>query len=680
MSPVSSHIVLPARRLDPWFTRRVYGCVRDPEGPDGCSSTPTTLGFADYDSDPHTSTVKAFVWSDASDAAGWQEQWDELARANSLPYSAPAWMLAWWKHAKPEGAILRIIATVEDDRLEGVLPLFAQRGPLGSYTYRLLGSGTSGRIEPLARRGREEVVGTTAVAALAELTPFPSAVSLEGIPVGSAWPDLLRRLWPKSRPVLLTGIHIPAPTLQLDGTFEDWWTSRSRNFREQMRRHRRKLDAAGATFRMSRGDDVARDLASFERLHRARWDERGGSQVLAAGTAAMLIEVARAWDRDDRFRLWVIDVDGETVSAQLFVAAGDLVSYWLGGFDDAWSRHQPALQAILTAIEDSWTRGEKRVDLGGGGQSYKYRFANGEDSLAWLTLVPRGSSLPMALAQMAPGLARSFASRRLPDEWKERLKKVLRNEPRSKDGVPDSDRDRTLANVQLYQDWEPESLQPAEKHTIANHLRPRMRVLDLGSGSGRVTAGLRNAGMDVVACDLSLSALQRLSERLGPDVPAVTGDARRLPFTDGSFEGVMFSYNGLDFLHPEGERERAITDIARVLRDDGIFIFSSHNPWGTLLSPHNMQSPATWRWRARLARHKAWRARYVYDQEGLYLYQAKPQEITAEVERLTGMECVDVLTYGGKNHSFIARWFSEWNYYVFRKVRPRRAPITAETI
>ena len=143
----------------------------------------------------------------------------------------------------------------------------------------------------------------------------------------------------------------------------------------------------------------SRGLAEFARLHYGRWDPRGGSGALNPGVERMLEDVAGELLDEGRFRLFTIDIDGHTISAQLFVAAGGEVRYWLGGFDPEWANRGPGNQAIFAAIEDAIARGEQRFDLGPGAQEYKRRIADGEDVLESLTLVTRPSRYPLVRAQ-----------------------------------------------------------------------------------------------------------------------------------------------------------------------------------------------------------------------------------------------------------------------------------------
>lgn len=353
--------------------------------------------------------------------------WDALAVATRQPFCAPGWMLAWWDAAAPSGAILAVVLVRDDGRLVGVAPTYVQRDRLGVRRYRFLASPVALRTEPLALAGVAEPVARAIAAALAGLPDPPDALFFDGVAAGSPWPALFARHLPGRRSAWLhTHMRMAAPIVRIehrDG--EQWLASKSKNFREQTRRRRRKLEAEGAVFRPSALEEVDADLGDMARLHHARWDERGGSAVLSPPVETMLRSAARLLLPEGRLRLWMIEVDGETISAHLFLAAGGEVSYWLGGFDDRWSAHQPALQVLVVALQDAIERGDERLDLGGGAQPYKYRLADSEEVIRWVTVLPRGSRYVLAQATTAPRHIRRAVLSRIPDDLKNRVKKAL---------------------------------------------------------------------------------------------------------------------------------------------------------------------------------------------------------------------------------------------------------------
>jgi CelD/BcsL family acetyltransferase involved in cellulose biosynthesis len=372
--------------------------------------------------------VRAEVIDDPARAEALRPAWDELAVAAGAPFAAPAWCLAWWRHAAPPEAELAVIAVHDGDALVAVAPTWARRGRTGTTTYRFLGTGASLRGTPVAVPGAGPAVAVAIASALAHHARPPDVLAFDGVPTTDPWPGLLREAWPgRRRPWTHRVRSMPAPTLCLEGTtYEAWLGSRSRNFRSQVGRRRRQLEKAGASLRLAEGpDDVDASLRAFADLHHRRWADRGGSGVLDARVERMLRAAAAELAPLGRFRVWVLEVDGAAVSSQVLVAAGGELAYWLGGFDEEWASRQPALQTLVAAAEHAWAVGDRRLDLGAGGQSYKYRLADGEDELEWRVLVPTGRRQPVALATLAPRHGTRAVVERVPQELKDRVKRSL---------------------------------------------------------------------------------------------------------------------------------------------------------------------------------------------------------------------------------------------------------------
>ena len=310
----------------------------------------------------------------------------------------------------------------------GLAPYWV-RPKRGFAEYQLLGAGSAHRLAPVAVSGREAEVADAVARTLAAADPRPSTVRVDATDVDTPWPAALARAWPGPfRPWVRTDRVLSAPVLELRGrSFDDWMGEKSKNFRQQMRGGRRKLEKAGAVVRMSDLERLPADLSALSRLHHSRWSDRGGSSVMDQGIERLLLDAGRALIPEERFRLWMIEVDGVAISAHLFLAAGGEAAYWNGGFDEEWSQYKPALQALLSAVEDACARGDHRVDFGGGAQPYKRRFADSDAPIAWYTLFPRDARYPLTRARTLPRHARWRARElleKLPDDQRRRLKRM----------------------------------------------------------------------------------------------------------------------------------------------------------------------------------------------------------------------------------------------------------------
>ncbi|MFD3593064.1 class I SAM-dependent methyltransferase [Nocardia sp. NPDC058640] len=103
-------------------------------------------------------------------------------------------------------------------------------------------------------------------------------------------------------------------------------------------------------------------------------------------------------------------------------------------------------------------------------------------------------------------------------------------------------------------------------------------VLDLGAGTGKLTGGLLAAGAEVIAVEPD-EAMRAEFVRQFPGVAALSGAAEAIPLPDGSADAVMVG-QALHWF----DQERAFPEIARVLREDGVFAALWNNdddrvPW-----------------------------------------------------------------------------------------------------
>jgi len=132
--------------------------------------------------------------------------------------------------------------------------------------------------------------------------------------------------------------------------------------------------------------------------------------------------------------------------------------------------------------------------------------------------------------------------------------------------------------------------------------RDQVRVLDLGAGTGKLTAGVLATGrpgqVSVTAAEPDPDMLAELRRQL-PGVTAVPGRAEEIPLPDASVDAVLCGQAAHWFV-----MDRALPEIARVLTGGGVFaslwnMDDTREPWvADLLRTFN-PSMADREWTAR---------------------------------------------------------------------------------
>jgi SAM-dependent methyltransferase len=118
------------------------------------------------------------------------------------------------------------------------------------------------------------------------------------------------------------------------------------------------------------------------------------------------------------------------------------------------------------------------------------------------------------------------------------------------------------------------------------------RMLDIGVGAGRTGYTFAPLVDRYVGLDYSPRMLERARQLLGDEegVELVLGDARDLSAVDEGFDFVLFSFNGIDAVGHD-DRLKVLSEVRRVLRPDGYFLFSSHSTGALPLDTKPERSP-----------------------------------------------------------------------------------------
>lgn len=107
--------------------------------------------------------------------------------------------------------------------------------------------------------------------------------------------------------------------------------------------------------------------------------------------------------------------------------------------------------------------------------------------------------------------------------------------------------------------------------TLAARLAPPGTILDIGAGTGNLTARLAALGLDVIAVDPS-PAMRREAARKVPAVPVLEGDFLAIPAAPASVAGIVSSYAFHHLRAPE--KKSAFTAIGRALAPGGCAVIT----------------------------------------------------------------------------------------------------------
>lgn len=316
--------------------------------------------------------------------------WRGLAELRENPFLTPEWFSAWLA-VNPDEEPFALLWRPGGE-LRGVLPLVrAGSGPL--RTLRFAGARRGDWFTP-ACRVEDEPAMAAACAALLKRERGGWQLRLDRIDCESAWPEALwaegsERAVAASRPRRTDVL----PYIRFEeGGFEAYLAARSRNFRSQLGRRRRKLESDhGLGFRMTtERERLDRDFDVFLSLHDERWDDRGGSSSEGGEVREFQREFARAALERGWLRLWIAEADGAPRAAWYGWRIGDRYCYSLSGLSKDYERLALGTVLLGHTIEQAAAEGAAVYDLMWGDEGYKQRFETGRREAATWVLGRRG--------------------------------------------------------------------------------------------------------------------------------------------------------------------------------------------------------------------------------------------------------------------------------------------------
>lgn len=137
---------------------------------------------------------------------------------------------------------------------------------------------------------------------------------------------------------------------------------------------------------------------------------------------------------------------------------------------------------------------------------------------------------------------------------------------------------KVFSQADIVERYETASLQNVEVVILLRYFQriSNMRILDIGCGAGRTAFFLRQLTPDYLGIDYSERMIAACRKKYPEQNFAVCSYTDMASIPDGSYDVVFFAFNGIDYVE-HVDRLRGIGEINRVLRENGLFVFSTHN-------------------------------------------------------------------------------------------------------
>jgi CelD/BcsL family acetyltransferase involved in cellulose biosynthesis len=319
------------------------------------------------------------------DLAQFRQPWRNLLRQTpgASFFQSLEWLEIYWRHFRA-GQTLRAIVVLDDDRPTGIVPLVvrSEKSKLGSLrvlTFPLHDWGSfygpiGPQPEPTLRAGLEHVRNTHRDWDILELRwqgagdPFGTRQAMLGAGF-QAYPTVWNR----------------AAVVDLDGTWQSYWTTRKgawlRRFRHAQRKLAEQGDVSHVHYRpagnSSNDGDPRWDLYdACEEIARRSWqgDARNGTTLSHESVRGFLREAHQAAAEAGAVDINLLLLDGSPVAFVYGYHYGGYVYGLRRGYDPQRTREGAGNVLLAYALRDSFARGDRLYDMGVGSLQSKRHF------------------------------------------------------------------------------------------------------------------------------------------------------------------------------------------------------------------------------------------------------------------------------------------------------------------
>jgi CelD/BcsL family acetyltransferase involved in cellulose biosynthesis len=324
----------------------------------------------------------------AEDLVSAKSQWTSLAERSRNLFSTWEWACVWWRHFGGSGRPLTVLCRDGGGEVVGILPLYLYaRRPV--RVARFMGHGVADQLGPVCEAGNVQVAEALARSGRNGRLRWDLLLA-ERVPAGGPWERSLG-----GRVLNLEN----SPVVNIEGmNWDAYLTSRSPNFRSQLRRKERKLVREhGLVYRLAHDPERLReDMEIFFSLHHARWQAE--SAAFADHRTAFHREFAALALQRGWLRLWFAQVGGRAVAAWYGFRFAGAEWYYQAGRDPSWDRSSVGLVLLAHTLREAINDGLREYKLLRGGEAFKYRFATGDAPVASLAVArgPRGHAAAAA--------------------------------------------------------------------------------------------------------------------------------------------------------------------------------------------------------------------------------------------------------------------------------------------
>ena len=311
-----------------------------------------------------------------------QEPWNELAtRVSRSVFLQHQWFSAAWAWRRYDAAPW-ILCVYAGNTLVGVLPLMRlHKSHNGARVVEFVSIPDTQCCDLLVEPERAAQICEVLVDYLLAKSGEWDALRLERLPTRSMSETLLQPLLQTRAAACRVDANDRNLFIALDGTWEDYYTSRSLSFKKSFRLAANRMTRMGR-FQVERVTSNELDAEGMERLledaltiSSRSWKRRTGTTLDVAGPRAFIQNLTRSACTRDWLSVWLLRIHDRPVAMEYQLVYDEQVYALRSDFDDEYKAVSPGSYLSRHLVEELFSNGFKRYYMGPGSNAYKKRWS-----------------------------------------------------------------------------------------------------------------------------------------------------------------------------------------------------------------------------------------------------------------------------------------------------------------
>lgn len=313
--------------------------------------------------------------------------WDKILFNSCLPHvqSTFEWLHTWWKYFGEDSSLFILVAE-DETGIAGIAPLVIHK--VGKFYNNLikfkrlsfLGVGFTDHADFIIQRNGDEVVKLFFRFIYQQKNKWDEINLRQVNSESPQYPLLQNGMLEKVLPIndelkKTFSMLIMVPYVEIGGSFQDYLNSLSVQFKKQLQKYMRSLQALGELRFQALDEMDDQTMEGILKINRERNSETGRRSILLDKRKfAFICEVLPKLSSKGWLKVFVLKLNEEIITYEITFSFNNIIYAWNTSFSLNYSKYSPGRIIVYEIIKYCYENGYRKFDLMVGAEEYKFKW------------------------------------------------------------------------------------------------------------------------------------------------------------------------------------------------------------------------------------------------------------------------------------------------------------------